>query len=122
MLVNDKTKDIAILRSRGASSKQIQKVFFYSVLLLGFIGTFVGALLGCLVTLNLTEIVHFIENLFGTVLFSGQVYFLDELPANLQLNDLMAVIFTSMALTVISSWFPSRKASKLDPVEVLRND
>lgn len=122
MLVNDKTKDIAILRSMGASSKQIQKVFFYSGLLLGFIGTFVGALLGCLVTLNLTEIVHFIENLFGTVLFSGQVYFLDELPANLQLNDLMAVIFTSMALTVISSWFPSRKASKLDPVEVLRND
>lgn len=122
MLVNDKTKDIAILRSMGASSSQIQKVFFYSGLLLGFIGTFVGAVIGCLVVLNLTEIVAFVENLFDTVLFSGQVYFLDKLPADLQMNDLLAVIFTSMVLTVISSWFPSRKASKLDPVEVLRND
>lgn len=122
MLVNDKTKDIAILRSMGANSSQIQKVFFYSGLLLGFIGTFTGALLGCLVVLNLTEIVTFIEQLFDTVLFSGQVYFLDKLPADLKMNDLIAVICTSMVLTVISSWFPSRKASKLDPVEVLRND
>ena len=122
MLVNDKTKDIAILRSMGASSAQIQKVFFYSGLLLGFIGTFVGAVLGCLVVLNLTEIVAFVENLFDTVLFSGQVYFLDKLPADLQTGDLLAVVCTSMILTVISSWFPSRKASKLDPVEVLRNE
>lgn len=122
MLVNDKTKDIAILRSMGANSGQIQKVFFYSGLLLGFIGTFMGAVLGCLIVLNLTEIVQFIEQLFDTVLFSGQVYFLDKLPADLKMNDLLAVVGTSMILTVISSWFPSRKASKLDPVEVLRND
>lgn len=122
MLVNDKTKDIAILRSMGASSKQIQKVFFYSGMLLGGIGTFAGAILGCLITLNLTEIVTFIEKLFDTVLFSGQVYFLDKLPAELKYEDLTAVILVALVLTVLSSWFPSRKASKLDPVEVLRND
>jgi lipoprotein-releasing system permease protein len=122
MLVNDKTKDIAILRSMGATSKQIQRIFFYSGLLLGTLGTLIGSIIGCIITLNLTQIVAFVEKASGTVLFSGQVYFLDKLPADLKMNDLISVILVSIFLTVISSWFPSRKASKLDPVEVLRND
>ncbi|MCP4354488.1 MAG: lipoprotein-releasing ABC transporter permease subunit [Proteobacteria bacterium] len=122
MLVNEKTKDIAILRSMGANSGQMQRIFFYSGLLLGLIGTIIGAVFGSLIVINLTDIVHFIENLFNTTLFSGQVYFLDEIPAILSVSDIIAVVFTSIILTVISSWIPSRKASKLDPVETLRNE
>lgn len=122
MLVNEKIKDIAILRSMGASSSQVQKVFFYSGLLLGLIGTFSGTILGCIITLNLTSIVHFVEKTFNTTLFSGEVYFLDELPAILDIQDIIAVVTVSILLTVISSWIPSRKASRLDPVETLRNE
>jgi lipoprotein-releasing system permease protein len=121
MLVGDKTADIAILRTMGATRQDILRIFLYNGLLLGILGTLGGLALGLLVTLNLMEIVAFLETTFGLTVFSGDVYPLDTVPARLVWPEISAVLAMSLLLTLLASLYPAWRASRLTPVEGLKH-
>ncbi len=120
MLVNDKMGDIAILRTMGATQGQIRRIFLYNGLMLGGIGVAGGIGLGMLVVWRMAELVDVIKMLFGIDLFPSEVYFLSELPGRINVNDMMNVVGMAMVLTVLASLYPAWRASKLNPVELLR--
>jgi lipoprotein-releasing system permease protein len=120
MLVNDKMADIAILRTMGATQGQIRKVFFYNGLLLGGMGTAGGVALGMLVVWRMTQVVDFIKTLTGVDLFPRDVYFLSELPGKLAPMDMLGIVGMALLLTLLASLYPAWRASRLNPVELLR--
>ena len=122
MTVNDKTRDIAILRTMGANRGAILRLFFFSGFWVGLIGTFLGLILGLVVVWQLHPIVSFIETLTGTRLFSGEAYFLNQLPAKLVAGEVFVIVLVSLILSMLASLYPALKATKLDPVEALRNE
>jgi lipoprotein-releasing system permease protein len=120
MLVGDKLSDIAILRTMGATQRQIRNIFFYNGLLLGALGTFGGTLVGMVGVWNMGHIVDGVKALFGIDLFPGDVYFLSELPSRLDWGDVASVVTMAMILTILASLYPAWRAAKFDPVELLR--
>ncbi len=120
MLVNDKLADIAILRTMGATQRDIRTIFFMNGLLLGGLGTLAGVVIGALGVWNMDALVNGIQALTGVNLFPGDVYFLTELPSRLAWGDMLAVVGMSMVLTVLASLYPARRAAQFDPVELLR--
>lgn len=122
MLVNDKTGDIAILRTMGARRRDIMNIFLINGLILGGAGTVLGLVTGLLVVHFLQPIVSLIETLTGASIFSGEVYFLDSLPAVLVPEDIAMIIGLSIVLTILASLYPAWRAAKMDPVEVLRHE
>ena len=120
MLVNDKMSDIAILRTMGATQGQIRRIFLYNGLLLGGIGTAGGILLGMLVVWRMAELVNFIKGVTGVDLFPSDIYFLSELPGRINAQDMANVVGMAMVLTVLASLYPAWRASKFNPVELLR--
>lgn len=120
MLVNDKMGDIAILRTMGATQGQIRRIFLYNGLMLGGIGVAGGIGLGMLVVWRMAELVDLIKAVFGIDLFPSEVYFLSELPGRINVADMANVIGMAMVLTVLASLYPAWRASKLNPVELLR--
>lgn len=120
MLVQDKAKDIAILRTMGMSKGGIQRVFLMSGLTVGVVGTFAGLALGLLFSYNIDAIKQFLESLSGTQLFSAEIYFLSKLPAKVDLTEVVVVVSMSLVLALLATLYPSWKASKTDPVEALR--
>ncbi len=120
MLVNDKMSDIAILRTMGATQKQIRRIFLYNGLLLGGIGTLGGIGLGMLVVWRMSELVEFIKGVTGVDLFPSDIYFLSELPGKISVTDMVNVVSMAMILTVLASLYPAWRASKFNPVELLR--
>jgi lipoprotein-releasing system permease protein len=120
MLVKDKTHDIAILRTMGASQSMIMRIFFLAGSLIGLIGTAMGSLLGLLITSNIETIRQGLEKLSGTQLFSPEVYFLTQLPSKVDPYEVGTVIFIALLLVFLASLYPSWRAARLDPVEALR--
>jgi lipoprotein-releasing system permease protein len=120
MLVMEKTKEIAILKSMGATSTGIMKIFMVDGLVIGVTGTLLGLVGGLLVTTNLDRIVKFIERLFGINAFPGDVYFLDKLPHQVNPPDVIAVVMVSLVISFLATLYPSWQASRLSPVEALR--
>ncbi len=120
MLVNDKMSDIAILRTMGATQRQIRRIFLLNGLLLGGIGVAGGIVLGMLIVWRMAELVDLIRALTGVNLFPSEVYFLSELPGKISVTDMVNVVGMAMLLTVLASLYPAWKASKLNPVELLR--
>lgn len=120
MLVNDKMGDIAILRTMGATQRQIRRIFLFNGLLLGGIGVAGGIMLGMLIVWRMAELVDVIRALTGVNLFPSEVYFLSELPGKISVTDMVNVVGMAMVLTVLASLYPAWKASKLNPVELLR--
>jgi lipoprotein-releasing system permease protein len=120
MLVNDKNKQIALLRTIGTTKGSVMRIFFICGSAIGFIGTFFGAIFGVLFTLNIENIRQFIEKNFGASLFDPTVYFLSQLPSRLFISDLVIVILMSLFLSFLATLYPSYKASKTNPAEVLR--
>jgi lipoprotein-releasing system permease protein len=122
MLVRDKVSDIAIMRACGATQGQVLRLFFMSGSLLGVIGTFLGSLSGVYIVLNLQKILNVIESFFGVKLFSGEAYFLDTLPAVLNVEDMLITIGLALVLTLLASLLPAWHASRLQPVTLLKQD
>ena len=122
MTVNQKGRDIAILRTIGAKRGDILRIFFFSGFFVGLIGTISGLILGLLVVFNLQGIVDLVESLTGAEVFSSQVYFLSELPAQIVYSDIGLVVAISLVLSLLASIFPAWRATRLDPVEALRNE
>ncbi|MZH13539.1 MAG: lipoprotein-releasing ABC transporter permease subunit [Nitrospinae bacterium] len=120
MVVMEKTKEIAILKSMGASRTSIMKIFSFQGLIIGITGTLVGCIGGFTVVPNLNEIVGFIEYLFGITAFPSDVYYLDKLPSEIQYLDSFLIDVFSIAIRFLASLYPAWRASRMDPVDGLR--
>lgn len=122
MAVKDKRSDIAILRTLGASPREVARIFLVQGSLIGVVGTALGVGLGMLVAYNIDVIVPFIERLLGVQFLPQQIYFISELPSNPQLDDILVVAATSLVLSLLATLYPSWRASSLQPAQVLRHD
>jgi lipoprotein-releasing system permease protein len=120
MLVKDKSSDIAILRTMGATQGAIMRVFLITGASIGVVGTLVGFLLGTVVCLNIEEIRRFLSWLTNTELFSPELYFLSQLPADMNVKETTAVLIMALGLSLLATLYPSWRAARLDPVEALR--
>jgi lipoprotein-releasing system permease protein len=120
MLVKDKGRDIAILRTMGATRGAIMRVFFLSGAAIGVTGTLAGFLLGLAFAANIETIRQWLQVLTGTDLFSAEIYFLSHLPARIEAFDVASVVLMSLALSLLATLYPSWRAARLDPVEALR--
>ncbi|MGV6801781.1 MAG: lipoprotein-releasing ABC transporter permease subunit [bacterium] len=121
MLVKDKTSDIAVMRTIGAPKWSIMRVFFLSGSMIGIIGTILGVVLGVIITLNLGSIEQTLcAGGKGICLWDNQVYLFKEVPAHLQLGEVLFVTGFSLLASFLSTLYPAWRAAKLDPVEALR--
>jgi lipoprotein-releasing system permease protein len=120
MLVKDKGRDIAILRTMGASRGMIMRIFFLSGASVGVTGTILGLILGVSFATNIETIRQAIQSLTGTNLFSAEIYFLSQLPAKIDWSEVAQVVAMALGLSVAATIYPSWRAARLDPVEALR--
>lgn len=119
MVVKDKNSDIAILRTIGAKNKQIKAIFLWYGLLSSLIGSMIGSVIGMLTSLNLTAIIQKFEYFIGRPILSSDIYFINFLPSQLNLLDVVYVCLTTVILSLMASWYPAHQASKLDPAHIL---
>ena len=120
MLVMQKRKEIAILKSMGATNRSIMGLFVVQGLVIGVAGTGVGLLLGLTIAHNLNPIVAAVEWLFGFKAFPQDVYLLDKLPSRVLWPDVLAISFTSVLISLLATILPSRQAATVDPVVAIR--
>lgn len=120
MIVMEKNKDIAIMKSMGATSGMIMKIFIYQGLIVGVIGTIFGCIAGLAVALNLQKISLFVERIFNFKILPGDVYYLSELPSKVNYGDVVIIVIGTLLICFLSTIYPSWRASKLDPAEALR--
>ena len=120
MLVKDKGHDIAILRTMGATRGAIQRVFLITGAAIGVVGTFAGFVLGTLICLNVESIRQAIQWLSGVDPFNAEIYYLAQLPADMDPGQTFWIVVMSLFLSFIATLYPSWRAAKLDPVEALR--
>lgn len=120
MTVMEKARDIAILKSMGASARGIMKIFMIEGMVIGAIGTILGCLTGITVALNLERISRYVEDLFGFKILPKDVYYLNELPSQVNCGDVAAIACVAMLICFLAAIYPSWRASRLDPAEALR--
>jgi lipoprotein-releasing system permease protein len=120
MMVKDKGRDIAILRTMGASRGAVLRIFVLSGASIGVVGTLAGLLLGVVFTRNLEAIRQALQKVIGTDLFAAEIYFFTRIPARLDSGEVAAVVLMALALSFLATLYPSWRAARLDPVEALR--
>jgi lipoprotein-releasing system permease protein len=120
MLVKDKGRDIAILRTMGATRGAVMRIFLMTGAAIGVTGTIAGVILGIIVCLNVESIRQFFSWISGTVLFNPELYFLSKLPAKMNFDETATVVVMALVLSFLATLFPAWRAAKLDPVEALR--
>jgi lipoprotein-releasing system permease protein len=120
MLVKDKGHDIAILRTMGATRAAVMRIFFITGASIGIVGTLAGLGLGLLVCLNIEHLREFIGWLTDTELFSPELYYLSQMPAEMDTGETVSVVVMALVLSILATLYPSWRASRLDPVEALR--
>ena len=120
MLVKDKSSDIAVLRTMGASQGSVMRIFLITGASIGVVGTLTGFLVGTIICLNVESIRQFLSWLTNTELFSPELYFLSRLPAEMDAGETGAVVVMALTLSFLATLYPSWRAARLDPVEALR--
>ena len=120
ILVSNKTRDIAILKSIGVTNSSIKKIFFLIGLLIGTFATFFGIILGILVSINIEKIREIISTLFNVKLFPEEIYFLSNLPSEINIESIVIISLCSIVISTFVSIYPAVKASKLDTIKSLK--
>ncbi|HEX3400801.1 MAG TPA: lipoprotein-releasing ABC transporter permease subunit [Acetobacteraceae bacterium] len=122
MMVKDKTRDIAVLRTLGAGRGAVMRIFLMCGASVGITGTVFGLILGVLFCWNIETIQHWVEAVTGTSVFNPEVYYLTHLPARLDWHEVMQVVIMALALSLLATLYPSWRAARTDPVEALRHE
>ena len=120
MVVTDKQPDIAILRTLGASPRGIMRIFVVQGALIGVLGTLIGVAGGIALALNIDVVVPFLERLLNVQFLSREVYYITDLPSDLQTSDVVAIALVSLALSLFATIYPSWRAARVNPAEALR--
>jgi lipoprotein-releasing system permease protein len=120
MIVMEKNKDIAILKTMGATRAEIMRIFIFQGLIVGAFGTLLGCIAGLAVAFNLEALSRFVEKLFHFKILPGDVYYLSELPSQVNYGDVGLIILGTLLISFLSTIYPSWRASRLDPAEALR--
>jgi lipoprotein-releasing system permease protein len=120
MLVTDKNADIAILRTLGALPGSIMKIFMVQGAMIGVIGTLAGVLLGVLLAFNVDTVVPALEHVLGFKFLAKDVYYISELPSDVQARDVLTIGVVSLLLSFVATLYPSWRASRVNPAEALR--
>ncbi len=120
MLVKDKTGDIAVMRTMGATQGSIMRIFFLSGSMIGVLGTLAGVVLGALFVINIDAIENGLSAMLGTDLFPAEIYYLDGVPAKMEMTEVGLIAGFSLFMSFITTILPARRAARLDPVEALR--
>ena len=122
MMVKDKTRDIAVLRTLGAGRGAVMRIFLMCGASVGITGTLVGTVLGIAFCLNIERLRQALQSITGTDLFNPEVYYLEHLPAKLDWREVSQIILMALALSLLATLYPSWRAARTDPVEALRNE
>ncbi len=120
MIVMEKTRDIAILKSMGATATSIMKIFVLEGLIIGVIGTVIGVASGLIIALNLEPIINFIEKITGENFFSKDIYYLDHFPSMVVPSDVVLISVTAVLISFLATLYPAWQASRMLPAEALR--
>ena len=120
ILIKNKTKEIAILKTLGLSNRSIRKTFFLTGLTIGFFATISGIFFGVLFSSNIEKIRIFLSKAFNLEIFPSDIYFLDELPSEININSILIIFIISLVISAIASYFPARKISKMNTFRALR--
>jgi lipoprotein-releasing system permease protein len=120
MLVKDKGRDIAILRTMGATQGMIMRIFLLAGTTVGVVGTSLGFVLGLVFCDNIESIRQFLQRLTGTELFSPEIYYLSQIPAKMEWDETLSIVVMSFLLSLAATLYPSWRAARTDPVEALR--
>ncbi|MDK2602625.1 lipoprotein-releasing ABC transporter permease subunit LolE [Vibrio vulnificus] len=119
MAVKDRASEIAILRTMGAGDGLIKRIFVWQGVFSGVLGSVLGSVVGVLVALNLTTLIKGLERVIGHQFLSGDIYFVDFLPSQLRVDDVLLVSGTAIVLSIVATWYPAARAAKLKPAAVL---
>jgi lipoprotein-releasing system permease protein len=120
MVVNDKGADIAILRTLGATPGQIMATFMVQGTVIGVVGTLVGGILGVIAALNVSEMVAWVERVSGQHIFTSDVYFISNLPSQLQWQDVLLICSAGLVMSFLATIYPAWRAAKIEPAHALR--
>lgn len=120
MLVKDKAKDIAVLKTIGASNSQIMIIFIANGMIIGTLGTIIGVIIGISISYNINSIKNLLERIMNVKLFDAVIYFLYKLPSEIHYKDILIISLFSLLLCLTATIYPSYKASKLNPTDLLR--
>jgi lipoprotein-releasing system permease protein len=119
MLVTDKQSDIAILRTLGITPQQVMAIFIIQGTIIGIGGTLLGVLGGTSLALNLESLVAWLEQLLGTQFLPPDVYYINELPSDVQLGDVLRISLSAFALSVVATLYPAWRAARTQPAAAL---
>jgi lipoprotein-releasing system permease protein len=122
MIVKEKQTDIAILRTMGAAPKNVLRMFLVQGAIIGLVGTVAGALLGWVLSLNVTGVVHAIERALGIQFLDASVYLMSDLPSEVRLGDVLTVSAISLALAALATIYPAWRAARTLPAQALRHE
>ena len=121
LIVLNKQKDIAILISLGVSRRSIQYIFFIQGIIIGFLGILLGVILGLVLSININEIVIFLENIFNSSFISPEIYHLNKVPYIISMSDIYSIVWITFMMVLLSSIYPASKASKITPAQSLNS-
>jgi lipoprotein-releasing system permease protein len=120
MLVGDKKRNIACMRTMGMAKSSVMRIFLICGSLIGVLGTLFGTLIGVTFSMNIQNIKEFLESLTGAQLFNPAIYFLSQLPSKIFVSDVVIITIMALILSFLATIYPALKASKANPADILR--